>query len=248
MATDRSQAKGPRPRRKRRKRELIRGEPIVQRVLQATIEELARVGYRALRIEEVAICAAVNKTTVYRRWPERRDLVRAALEGVTGAKLTPPETGAVRTDLLAVGRGIVALASSAHGRSLMRMMVAEAADAELADIQRELRRQRAAIPLAIIAGAVARGELPQGTESQLLLDTFVGALRHRLFFANEPVTPVFLEQLVDLLLAGILPATHTAADAPRPEPRIEAKSTKTSKTSKASKARGARRPQRRAKT
>ena len=61
------------------KRELVRGEPVVQRVLDATIAEMARVGYRALRIEDVAARAGVNKTTVYRRWPEKGALLREAL-------------------------------------------------------------------------------------------------------------------------------------------------------------------------
>ena len=56
-----------------------RGEPVIRRALAATLRELARVGYAALRFEEVAGRAGVNKTTVYRRWPDKQALVRAAL-------------------------------------------------------------------------------------------------------------------------------------------------------------------------
>ena len=56
-----------------------RSARIVADVLRATAEELARVGYAALRMEEVARVAGVNKTTVYRRWPTKEDLVSAAL-------------------------------------------------------------------------------------------------------------------------------------------------------------------------
>ena len=60
-----------------KKRALVRGEPVVRGILAAALEELASAGYRALRIEDVATRAGVNKTTVYRRWPTKEDLVRA---------------------------------------------------------------------------------------------------------------------------------------------------------------------------
>jgi AcrR family transcriptional regulator len=206
-----------RPRAKRRpKRELVRGEAIVQRVLAATIEELARVGYGALRIEDVALRAEVNKTTVYRRWPDKVELVRSALGCAAGAKPNPPETGALRTDLIALGRALIAIFTAPRGKSLVRMMVAEGGDADLADIKRGLRRERALVPLAVLRAAVARGELPPAADLQLLLDCLVGALHHRIFFLNEPVTDVFLQRLVDLLLEGGKRAPCEAAPAKRP--------------------------------
>ena len=57
-----------------------RSARIVDGVLEATAEELSRVGYAALRVDEVAERSGVNKTTIYRRWPTKSDLVRATLE------------------------------------------------------------------------------------------------------------------------------------------------------------------------
>jgi AcrR family transcriptional regulator len=202
-------SKGPteRPPARQEKRELVRGEPVVQRVLAATMEELARVGYRALRVEDVAARAGVNKTTVYRRWPEKVELVRAALGSVAERKMVAPETGSLRGDLLAIGRNMAQLFSSPQGQSVFRMLVAEGSDAEVKDLRRALRRDRKPIPLAVMAAAVARGELAADTpeaDHRLLFQAFMGAIHHRLFFMNEPATPAFLERLVDLLLLGAL--------------------------------------------
>jgi AcrR family transcriptional regulator len=198
----------PRPRRRPPKRELVRGEPVVQRVLAATMEELALVGYRALRVEDVAARAGVNKTTVYRRWPEKASLVRDALGCVAARKMSAPETGSLRGDLLAIGRNMAQLFSSPEGQSVVRMLVAEGSDAEVRDLRRALRRDREPIPRAVIAAAVARGELdaevPEANH-RLLFQAFVGAIHHRLFFMNEPAGPAFLERLVDMLLHGALP-------------------------------------------
>src|SRR5687768_18582581 len=46
-----------------------RSEQVVNRVLDASVAELARSGYAAFRMESVADEAKVNKTSIYRRWP-----------------------------------------------------------------------------------------------------------------------------------------------------------------------------------
>lgn len=188
--------------------ELVRGEPVVQRVLAATLEELALRGYRALRIEEIALRAEVNKSTVYRRWPEKAALVRDALESIAADLVTAPETGALRSDLLALGRGIRTLMSSPRGRSIARMLVAEGCEPEVADLDRALRDKHEHVPIAVISAAEERGELAPGTEHAIVFDTFFAAIHHKIFFMNEEVTDRFLEGLVGLLLEGVLaPAT-----------------------------------------
>jgi len=58
----------------------------VSRVLETTLEVLGRVGYASLRVEDIATRAGVNKTTIYRRWPSRADLVVAALTTLAGRR------------------------------------------------------------------------------------------------------------------------------------------------------------------
>ena len=76
----------------------------------ATLEELALVGYGALRVEDVAARAAVNKTTVYRRWPEKVALVRDAFACMAAAKFCSPGDGQPTQRFVSVwsrlGRGI----------------------------------------------------------------------------------------------------------------------------------------------
>ena len=69
----------------------------MQGVLSAVLQELSRVGYRGLRIEDVALRAGVNKTTVYRRWPTKIELVRAALVCDSTCRIPHPDTGTLRS-------------------------------------------------------------------------------------------------------------------------------------------------------
>ncbi len=204
---------------------MVRGEPIVQGVLSAALEVLARTGYRALRIEDVALRAGVNKTTIYRRWPTKIELVRAALASEARQKIVVPQTGSLRADLLVMGRTFVDLASSPEGQSVLRMMVAEGSDPEVADLEKSLRLTFEAVPTSIVTSAVARGDLAPNGDHAVLLDAFIGAIHHRIFMMNEPVTEDFLARLADILLFGaLLPAARETRRRPAPRARVSASS------------------------
>ena len=78
-------------------------------------------GLDGLRVERIAEAAAVNKTTVYRRWPTREALVTAALERVAeDLSAQIPDTGALTTDLVVVALADAALLSRPEGAALAR--------------------------------------------------------------------------------------------------------------------------------
>ncbi len=185
-----------------KKNALVRGEPVVRGILAATMEELAHTGYTALRIDDVAARAGVNKTTVYRRWPTKEELVRAALLSVGDETICAPDTGSLRTDLLAAARKIVAIGGSPRGRSMTRVILAEGPDSELMEIARSLRDGHEAVPRAMIEAAQARGELAPGVDPWLLLSVFGSAIHERLFLSRDSVDDAFLNSLIDLLLTG----------------------------------------------
>lgn len=190
-------------RRAEKKPALVRGEPVVRRVLSAALEELARAGYQGMRIEDVAERADVNKTTVYRRWPTKEDLVRAALQTVTREVPDVPSTGSLRGDLLAHLQAKVGLLSSPEGQTLLKIMAAEPADSEVIAIAQSIHRGHAPSPRSILEAAAARGELKPGVDISLFLNVLRGVLRDRVLFKHEPIDEDYLAQVLDLLLDGI---------------------------------------------
>ena len=187
-----------------KKRALVRGEPVVRGILIATLEELASAGYRALRIEDVATRAGVNKTTVYRRWPTKEELVRAALLSVTDEKIIPPDTGSLRGDLLALGRAVNEIQTSPVGQSLFHVFLAEGPDSELMAIARSLRAVQEAGLRAIVESAVARGELAPGTDPMLPCELLGAYLQHRMIAHRASVDEAQLARVVDVILLGVL--------------------------------------------
>src|SRR5512138_1266815 len=84
----------------RRRRTGGRSARVVNDVLEATLDVLARDGIVSLSFESVAELAGVSRTTVYRRWPTREDLVRAALVRLAELQPVARDTGTVRGDLI----------------------------------------------------------------------------------------------------------------------------------------------------
>ena len=200
-----------------------RGEPVVAAVLGATLDELGRVGYAALLVEEVAARAGVNKTTVYRRWETKAGLVRAAVQAAADAVADLQETGDVRADLLAIARRARDYMSSPRGRGVLRMLLAGSLDPDLSEIATAARRQVEAPARRILERAIERGALRAGVDPGLVLEVLGGWILHVLFRQGAAVRDARLRALVDLVLAGVLaPAPprprcgSTAADRVRP--------------------------------
>src|SRR5690242_5400164 len=80
-----------------------RGTELAESILAAAWDELSEVGYARLSMESVAARASTGKQVLYRRWRNRAELVMAAVRHRTGSIVDRiPDTGALRTDVLAV--------------------------------------------------------------------------------------------------------------------------------------------------
>src|SRR5450755_1626357 len=132
--------------RKSSTRKKTRGAPPVEGVLHATVHDLGRVGYRALRIDDVAARANVHKTTIYRRFPTKLDLVQATIQSVFEDNILMPDTGSLRGDLLSIANGILEFSTSVGGKALARMMMTESAEEDLRKIMETIRNDKEAVP------------------------------------------------------------------------------------------------------
>jgi AcrR family transcriptional regulator len=173
------------------------------RILRAVIEELARSDYGGLSFERVAARAGVNKTTVYRHWETKADLVRAALTLVVQSVLPEVSAGTLRADLIHVGRRMVDFSTSFEGQALIRLRLMQHPEPELASIAKDLHEKHLAHLTALAEAATKRGELAPGVDVKLMLDMLGGALHVRLVMKNEPVDDVLIARIVDMLLRGV---------------------------------------------
>lgn len=148
-----------------------RSEQVVRRVLDAALVELSRSGYADFRMEAIASRAEVNKTTIYRRWPNRVALVTALVDRMrTPLRETPlPDTGQLEGDLVeAFGRRFT-IGRKIEGRAWARLL-SERHNPEVESIIGAVVRERRGEWMTMVTHAIHRGELPLNTDAQLLLD------------------------------------------------------------------------------
>jgi AcrR family transcriptional regulator len=173
----------------------------VATVLRSTLEVLGERGFVGLRIEDVAARAGVNKTTVYRRWPSRTDLVIAALTALA----TPPtavETGRLECDLHATFMTATTLPSTRVGRGVIRALIAERGDPEVERVVRVVKERHRAPARTLLEHARRRGDLPRRIDIELLLDVLTGTIHGRLRDCPRPLDALWVRRVVRLVLAG----------------------------------------------
>ncbi|MCZ7680279.1 MAG: TetR/AcrR family transcriptional regulator [Sandaracinaceae bacterium] len=202
----------PEVRKRRVAKRRARGEDVVQAVLEATLSVLAEHGFAALRIEDVAARAKVNKTTIYRRWPAKNQLVAAAVSAGPAVSALP-DTGALESDVREFLRLAATELPRDLGRSMLNLLVAERSHPEVADIVHFVDRTVRTLPRLMFERAVARGEMAPGTDIDVALGALIGSLYTRVVMEEQPLDERYIEQLTQLLMRGVAlapPATGGA--------------------------------------
>lgn len=178
-----------------------RGAPLVAKILDVALAEIARVGPHDLSIDEVARRADVNKTTIYRRWATPVALAFAAFEhGSTTAPM--PNTGSLRTDVIEVVRLMREVCRTPAMLSLARLQLAGKLSDELNAMLKNRIDCGDCDTIVVFERALDRGELPPLTDIELVRDIVIGGAQYQLFFRDIPLTDARLEQVVDMTLTG----------------------------------------------
>lgn len=179
-----------------------RSERIVAAALAAALAELADVGYASLRLEDVAARAGVAKTTLYRRWPTKAALVRAAIHVAMRADTALPDTGSLRADLLAMLERTTKLMETPEGRAIARLVTIDRADPEVDQLSRTLRDDARERRAAIVIRAQERDELPASADPYLVTEAIWALVMSRLLRFGERLDRASAERLVDLVVTG----------------------------------------------
>jgi len=166
----------PTRRRERRQRPGGRSARVRAAVIAATLELLAERGYERMEIPEIARRAGVHMTSIYRRWGSKARLAGEALVE-RGVPLQPtPNTGALRTDLQRLLIGGSALLRTPPVRAMFEVLLSRSTDPsdEIARARDRFLAAHMKEARAVVARAVARSELPAGTDPAVLIELVVG--------------------------------------------------------------------------
>jgi AcrR family transcriptional regulator len=180
-------------------------------ICDAVFELLSEVGYDRMSMDAVAARARASKATIYRVWPSKPDLVIEALTHRFGDIPEPPDTGTLRGDLIALMTGACRIASSADGSVVTGLMTAAARDAGLSRTLYQCTYQmKHAVHETIVNRATARGEIPPGTDPDLLHEVLHAMVLNRTICGAGPLDDVFVIHVVDDVLLPVLRRGHPA--------------------------------------
>ncbi|MFF7635804.1 TetR/AcrR family transcriptional regulator [Kitasatospora sp. NPDC008050] len=184
---------------------MVRGQPRVDAILAAATELLAEVGYHALTMDAVAARAHASKTTIYRRWRNKAELVKAALDAQDqDFNDRVADTGSLRGDLVAVLRMLRAKAAQLPPKAYHELAEAMREDQELAAlIEAHLADDDLSPWREPLQRAVARGELPAGFDGDLVHDVAEAMILRQLQL-GDALDDAFVDRLVDDVLLVLL--------------------------------------------
>jgi AcrR family transcriptional regulator len=175
-------------------------------ILGATVELLEEVGYRNVTIEGVARRAGVGKQTIYRWWNgSKPSLVLEAFTQASDDRVEPPDTGSVRTDLLAILVPVFELQADLRSGTALanKSLMAEAQlDPEFHERYVGLHRHWWGPLRAAVVRGIERGELAGSTDPDLVVDVLLGTAWYRLLLEHAPLDAAAALSVVDLVLGG----------------------------------------------
>jgi AcrR family transcriptional regulator len=175
-----------------------RGPELEDAILDAAWAVLVEHGYHGFTYEAVAARAGTSRPVLYRRWPQRDDLLLATLTKFWRL-IAVPDTGSLRDDAIGFLRN-----ADADRAGMITLMSVQLADyfrdtgTSLGELRDTLLPpgQATAFEM-IVARAVERGELPDVPRTSRLVNLPLDLLRHDMLLTMRSVSDEAIAEIVD---------------------------------------------------
>jgi AcrR family transcriptional regulator len=184
-----------------------RGEVLREAVFDAALAEIAERGVRGASMDRIAKRAGTGKAALYRRWPNVRALaldvfVSTMQEALPAAH---PDSGSLRTDMLASLTSFTTALSGDLG-VVLRELISEAAhDPSLAaEFQTRFGLPQQVEVVATLQRAMARGEIPTQPVDPYVMELPAAIIVHQLVLTGSVPTDEQLAHIVEALVLPLL--------------------------------------------
>ena len=176
-----------------------------QAILEATRAVLVQQGYDRLSIERVAAVAKVGKTTIYRRYRSKRELVVAAISTLVASIEPPADTGDTRQMLEdLVVRTFEVMQRDGLAFSLIgTLLTKEREDPELVALFRErVLRPRIVVVAEMLHRGIERGHIRRDVSIETTTQMVAGSILAR-HLTGQVADEAWLRQMIGQVWRGI---------------------------------------------
>jgi AcrR family transcriptional regulator len=184
-----------------------RGEVLERALYEATLAELAEVGYGGLTMEGIAARAHTGKAALYRRWASKHDLVQAALVFALPPLAEPRPGRSARENLLTVftaHRDVLAGKTAFPSLDIMAQLIHEP---ELRAIFADaVVGPRLKIVESIVRAALEDGDIDPATLTPLTARIGPALINQHFLLTGEPPNRRELALIVDTVIPPRAPA------------------------------------------
>ena len=184
-----------------------RGQATTEALHRAVQELLEEAGYRGLTIEGVAARSGVAKTSIYRRWPSKAEMVFDLMLHSSAELPAMDDRGSLTGDLEALSARIAALVAGPLGRRIFPGLICDAAS-DHALMQRfratfvaDGRDQIAQV----LQRSVRRGELTDARAAADLQAVLIGAALMFALLHPDLGEGALRDKITDLAMAVVHP-------------------------------------------
>ena len=189
-------------------RQRRRGEELETALLEAAWEELAEAGFAKLTMESVAARAKTGVAVLYRRWPNKDELVLAAIRHYGETRpVEIPDTGTLRGDLLAL------LSAFSNARSAFAVIVSatfaglqSSSGLTPAEVRARIIENRPVWSHEIYRRAHERGEIDLEKLPPAVLSMPFDLMRHDMLMTLNPASADRITTIVDDLFLPLIGA------------------------------------------
>jgi AcrR family transcriptional regulator len=181
-----------------------RDTSVDSKVIDATLEILNSDGLGGLSIEGIASRAGVGKTTIYRRWDSKEELLVDAIATMVH-EVEVPDSGDIRGDLITAISGMHRFVSDTRAGEVFPWLVGEIASGSELGLRyaASVIGPRRAMMAQLITHAIERGDLSNDLDVDLAIDMLTGpVIIRRMMGRLEESADGWASSLVDTLLGG----------------------------------------------
>ena len=169
---------------------------VTRRINKAVLDLLAEGGIEACTFQNVAARAGVERSTLYRRNPDRWPTIIDAIIDFARRETAPLNTGSFRSDLLSTLRNLARALNGPLGPSLITVAAKLQAGAAPGQGERfwASRMERLA---PMFEAAIGRGELPPDADRETIFSMAAGPIYFRRLVASREVDDAWVRMVVD---------------------------------------------------